>query len=219
VTLPGLATISGGTPVYVPYAIPESATWTLIVTRLGLTTAEAQVGLMTDNADTPDLLMAGVKITIGSDDTTTTDRSTFHSVLDDLNRNNGHHSYADLMTVIAGKARLMRRGGAMAVALPAIPPATSLADVAANFGLTAEALAVANAALSPLIAAGQEIKFTTPKGDNKTVTTRTNDSFATIAARFAAQELTVSVARPYRVLATERLYGVTGSSCRYLLFF
>ena len=210
VLLPGLAAIGGG-PVFVPFAIPLDATWTTIVTALGQTSSDAQVALMTANERTPDLMLAGVTITIGGDHATTTDRSTFRSVLDALNQGGAHHTYGDLVAAISTTPKLMRRGGAVAAPPPAIPASTSLGDAAAALGLSAAALAVANAALSPLIAAGRPVTFDTPSG-SKTVTTVTNDSFATIAARFAADEdLTVSVEQIADVVARDAGFLVGGT--------
>jgi LysM repeat protein len=192
VQLPGLSTIGAG-PVYVPYAVPQNATWTTIVTALGLTAIAAQVALMTSDERMPDLLLAGVTIQVGNNHAVTSATSTFRSVLDDLNQGGGQSNYADLIAAIQTTPALMRPGGAIAAPPPAVPEATSLSDFAATFGLSAAELALANASLSPLIAAGQPVTVTTPNGDS-TVTTQANDSFTTIAARFQANfNLTVSV--------------------------
>jgi LysM repeat protein len=192
VQLPGLTTLGAG-PVYVPYVVPQNATWTTIVTALGLTASAAQVALMTSNQTMPDLLLAGVTIQIGVKHAITNAQSTFSSVLADLNQGGGQYGYSDLITAIATTAALMHPGGAIAAPPPAVPANTSLADFAAGFGLTAAELAMTNASLSPFITASQPVTIHTPDGD-QTVTTQTNDSFTTIAARFQASfGLAVSV--------------------------
>ncbi len=191
VLLPGMATVNSpeANPVYVPYSIPANATWPSMVTNLGWSSSEQQTALMETNQYTPDLLNADVTITIGNDHTITTADSTFYSVLQALNQGGANYTYSDLITAISSLDDLLMQWGSVATLMPAVPAGKNLAQVSSQFNLTPPTLAVANAALTNLIQAGQDVTI-----QQKTIRTRAGDTFATIAWNFqATYKLNVSV--------------------------
>jgi LysM repeat protein len=183
--LPGATVLMEGMAVpaatgAVPFGLPANATWNAICASLGLGgDLAAQAAMMEDNRNIPDLLVAGVTITLGSATTTTTAGSTFASVLAALNAPSGSYDYADLVGAIATTPGLLAEGGTLAVPPPPIPDGLTLGAVCAQWGITPDAFAIANAATVGLIAGGASLTI-----DKNTILTVAGDTFATVVARY-----------------------------------
>jgi len=166
----------------VPFSLPLNATWNGIAASLGLAAdLDGQAALMEDNRNVPDLLLAGQTVTLGGASTVTTADSTFASVLAALNGSSGTFTYSDLIRSIATVTGLLRPDGTLATLPPPLPAGRTLGQAAADYGVTAEAFAVANAATVDVIAANVTL---TVKGQD--ITTRAGDTFATLTSRLVA---------------------------------
>ena len=208
VRLPNLAAVDASSgAVAVPYSIPAGVNWNDILANLGLTTGAEATNSMTANQDTPDLLVGGVTVSIGSDSTTTTDTSTFATVLDALNAGGSQYGYSDLSTAIGDVAGLMKQWGCMAVAMPAVPAGSSLNDTAARFNVAPQALAVANAAMQDLVQAGRDVTI-----GGVTITTVSGDTFAIIVGRFqSSASMTVSVEQVAAAVGSDSGFLIAGT--------
>lgn len=186
VLMDGMAVLSPTAPV--PFTLPAAATWNGAAATLGLTTdMTGQTALMTANGNVPDLLLAGQTIVIGTSSTVTTAQSTFASVLAALNGSTGRYGYADLIGAIATTTGLLQPGGTMGALPPPLPAGKTLGDTVVDYGLTPAAFAIANAATIELIA--PDITLTI---DGNTIETVANDTFATLTARYVADNKTIA---------------------------
>ncbi|MDY7092720.1 MAG: hypothetical protein SX243_07080 [Acidobacteriota bacterium] len=190
---PGMAAFpTDADALRVPYTLRSSDTLSAVAGRFAYPeAAEANTQLATDNGAMPDVLVAGVQISVtviaGTAQTTTEAGDSLDDVLGRLQAQVSSIDMGDLASSIADTTDLLLAGGLFLCPPALLPAAATTPDgVPGVYTVSAESFAQANQAVRGLVASGVQLTADDPQGNAVQVTTVADDTFNAVTARFAA---------------------------------
>ncbi|MDT8758460.1 hypothetical protein MZO42_07105 [Sphingomonas psychrotolerans] len=198
ILIPGAARWAHATPLPAPYGLRSGDTLDGIAAAFG--GAVTPETLAVANADLPGVLSA-MPITLQEVTVTPVSGASFNSVVAQFAGQHITVSVTDIAGQIAGVAGHLYAGGLLVCPMSRLGTGSaglSLAAIATSFGVSASDFAAANAAMPGLLLSGVPVTVDihNPEGGTDlpvSTTTRRNDTFNSLAARFAAMGAPASV--------------------------
>ena len=185
----------------IPYTLRGSDTLSSIAARFAYPQpADAVATLATDNGAMPDVLVAGIEISVTAGGQTAQTRTEAGDSLDDvlerLDAQVPAITMADLAASIADTADLLLADGLFLCPSAVLGAAASQpSGIPATYGVTADAFGQANQALRGLVASGVELTVTAAEGSPVRIATGVDDTLNSAVARFAAAGVRTSVSQ------------------------